>query len=103
MESLKNAIKEAVEKAGIDTALKQENAVLLWGKTVGEVVGGVTEAIGVERGVLVVKTSSPTWRQELHLQKKEIIDKVNKKIGSKAIKEIRFIWVNQKVFIVQKA
>ena len=91
MESLKKAIKEAVEKTGIDSALKQESAVFLWKDIVGEVVAGVTEATGVEKGVLTVKTSSPTWRQELHMQKNEILDKVNKKIGSKAIKEIRFI------------
>ena len=91
MESLKNAIKKAVEKKGIDVALKQESAVFLWKDIVGEVVAGVTETKGVEKGVLTVKTSSPTWRQELHMQKNEILDKINKKIGSKAIKEIRFI------------
>ncbi len=91
MESLKNAIKDAVEKTGIDAALKQESAVFLWNDIVGEVVAGVTETTGVEKGVLTVKTSSPTWRQELHMQKNEILDKINKKIGSKAIKEIRFI------------
>ena len=91
MESLKKAIKEAVEKTGIDAALKQESAVFLWKDIVGEVVAGVTETKGVEKGVLTVKTSSPTWRQELHMQKNEILDKINKKIGSKAIKEIRFI------------
>ena len=91
MESLKKAIKDAVEKTGIDAALKQESAVFLWNDIVGEVVAGVTETTGVEKGVLTVKTSSPTWRQELHMQKNEILDKINKKIGSKAIKEIRFI------------
>ena len=91
MELLKNAIKEAVKKTGIDVALKQESAVFLWGDVVGRAVAGVTEATGVEKGVLVVKTSSPAWRQELHMQKKEIINKINKNIGSEAIKEIRFI------------
>ena len=91
VKSLKKAIKEAVEKTGIDNALKQESAVFLWRETVGGVVADVSQAISVEKGVLVVKTSSPTWRQELHMQKKEIINKINKKIGSKAIKEIRFI------------
>ena len=91
MESLKKAIKDAVEKTGIDAALKQERAVFLWKDIVGEVVADVTETKGVEKGVLTVKTNSPTWRQELHMQKNEILDKINKKIGSKAIKEIRFI------------
>jgi len=91
MELLKNAIKKAVEKTGIDNALKQESAVFLWSKTVGGAVAAVTEATGVDKGVLIVKTSSPAWRQELHMQKKEIINKINKKIGSKAIREIRFL------------
>ena len=91
MESLKKAIKEAVEKTGIDAALKQESAVFLWKDIVGEVVAGATETTGVEKGVLTVKTSSPVWRQELHMQKKDILEKINKKIGTKAIKEIRFI------------
>jgi predicted nucleic acid-binding Zn ribbon protein len=69
----------------------QESAVFFWNDIVGEVVASVTETTGVEKGVLTVKTSSPTWRQELHMQKNEILDKINKKIGSKAIKEIRFI------------
>lgn len=91
MESLKNAIKKAVLKSGIDTALKQESAVFLWGEAVGKSIAGATEAVGVEKGVLIIKTDSPTWRQELHMQKKDIINKINKKIGSNAIKEIRFI------------
>ena len=91
MELLKNAIKAAVEKTGIDKALKQESAIILWKEIVGKAVAGATEATSVEKGVLTVRTSSPVWRQELHMQKKEIIDKINKKIGSRAIKEIRFI------------
>ena len=91
MQSLKKAIKRAVEKTGIDVALKQESAVFLWKEIVGGVIAEVTETVGVEKGVLTVKTSSPTWRQELHMQKNEILEKINKKIGSKAIKEIRFI------------
>ena len=91
METLKNAIKKAVIKTGIDKALKQESAVFFWREVVGETIAAVTKATSVEKGVLIVKTNSPAWRQELHMQKKDIIDKINKKIGSKAIKEIRFI------------
>jgi len=91
METLKSVIKKAVRNAGVENALKQESAVFLWGEVVGQAVSRVTRAEKVDKGVLTVKTESPTWRQELHMQKKEIIDKINKKIGSKSIKEIRFI------------
>jgi|TARA_Y100000590_G_C15475916_1_gene922071 predicted nucleic acid-binding Zn ribbon protein len=91
METLKSAIKKAVVSAGVEKALKQESAVFLWGEVVGKRISSVTTAEKVDKGVLTVKTESPTWRQELHMQKKEIIDKINNKIGSKTIKEIRFI------------
>ena len=91
MEQLKKAIKKAISESGFERAIQQENAVLVWGNVVGDVVSKVTDAISVDKGVLVVKTKSATWRQELYMQKKDIIDKINKKIGSTAIKEIRFI------------
>ncbi|MDC0881681.1 DUF721 domain-containing protein [Candidatus Marinimicrobia bacterium] len=91
MEQLKKAIKKAISESGFEKEIQQENAVSVWGDVVGDVVSKVTDAISVEKGVLVVKTKSATWRQELYMQKKDIIDKINKKIGSTAIKEIRFI------------
>ena len=91
MEQLKKAIQKAIVESGFEKEIQQEEAVSIWGDVVGDVVSKVTSAISVDRGVLVVKTKSATWRQELYMQKKDIIDKINKKIGSTAIKEIRFI------------
>ena len=91
MKHLKKAIEEAIETTGIKSALKQEAAVLLWDSIVGEVVSSVAKAERVESGMLIVKVETPVWRQELHMQKEEIINKINKKIGTSAIREIRFI------------
>ena len=91
MKRLKQAIEEAIDSTGIKSALSQEAAVVLWGSVVGETVSSVTKAERVESGVLIVKVETAVWRQELHMQKEEIIKKVNKKIGTRAIREIRFI------------
>ena len=91
MKHLKKAIEEAIDSAGIKSALSQEAAVVLWGSIVGEAVSSVTKAERVESGTLIVKVETAVWRQELHMQKEEIINKVNKKIGTRAIREIRFI------------
>ena len=91
MEQLKKAIQEAISESGIEREIQQENAVSVWNEVVGVVVSKVTDAVSVNKGVLIVKTKSATWRQELYMQKKDIIDKINIKIGSTAIKEIRFI------------
>ncbi len=80
-----------LRKFGIENALAQNNALNIWGETVGEKVAKNTEPDRVEHGVIIVKVSSPTWRQELHFQKNEIIQKINKTIGKKVIRDIRFI------------
>ena len=102
MQQLKKVLKKAISESGFKKALDQEGAVSIWGEVVGKNISKVTEAKGVDKGTLVIKTESATWRQELYMQKKEIINKINKKIGSIAIKEIRFIWTKTKVVIAQK-
>ena len=91
MEQLKKVLKKAINESGFKKAIEQEDAVSIWGEDVGKNISKVTKATGVDKGTLFIKTESATWRQELHMQKKEIINKINKKIGSIAIKDIRFI------------
>ena len=91
MQQLEKVLKKAINESGFKKAINQEEAVSIWGEIVGKNISAVTKATGVDKGTLIIKTESATWRQELHMQKKEIIDKINKKIGSIAIKEIRFI------------
>ena len=91
MKSLRKAIEEAVDGAGIKSALDQETAVTLWALVVGDVISAITRAEKVEAGTLVVRVETSVWRQELHMQKEELIKKINKKIGTKAIRDIRFI------------
>ena len=91
MKQLKKVLKEAISESGFKKALDQESAISVWGEVVGKNISKATKAMGVEKGTLVIKTQSASWRQELHMQKNEIINKINKKIGSIAIKEIRFI------------
>ena len=91
MEQLKKVLEKAINESGFKKAINQEEAVFVWGEVVGKNISAVTKATGVDKGTLIIKTESATWRQELHMQKKEIINKINKKIGSIAIKEIRFI------------
>ena len=91
MEQLKKILKKAIEKSGFKNAILQENAVSMWPDIVGGNISKISKATSVEKGVLFVKVESATWKQELYMQKNEIINRINKKIGSKAIKEIRLL------------
>ena len=91
MQSLKIAIDSMLRKFGIENAIAQNNALNIWSEIVGEKVAMNTEPDRVEHGVIIVKVSSPTWRQELFFQKNEIIKKINNTIGKNVIRDIRFI------------
>ena len=91
MEQLKKVLKKTIENSGFKNALLQERAVSIWPNIVGKNISKISNATSVDKGVLFVKVESATWRQELYMQKNEIINKINKKIGSKAIKEIRLL------------
>ena len=91
MEQLKKVLEKTIEKSGFKNAILQESAVSIWPYVVGKNISKISKAIRVDKGVLFIKVESATWKQELYMQKNEIINKINKKIGSKAIKEIRLV------------
>ena len=91
MEQLKKVLEKTIEKSGFKNAILQEKAVSIWSDVVGKNISNISKATNVDKGVLFIKVESSTWKQELYMQKNEIINKINKKIGSKAIKEIRLV------------
>tara|TARA_B100000242_G_C42884474_1_gene410398 strand:- start:341 stop:616 length:276 start_codon:yes stop_codon:yes gene_type:complete len=91
MEQLKKVLKKTIENSSFKNAILQENAISIWPNVVGKNISKISKATSVDKGVLFVKVESATWKQELHMQKNEIINKINEKIGSKTIKEIRLV------------
>ncbi|MBC8344817.1 MAG: DUF721 domain-containing protein [Candidatus Marinimicrobia bacterium] len=91
MEKLKGAISAFLKNAGLEKGVKQNNAILIWENVVGKKIAENTNPEKVEHGVLTIKTENASWRQELLFKKGEIIIKLNKELGQKTIKEIKFI------------
>jgi len=91
MQKLKAAINNLLKAAGLDAGVAQNKALLVWDDVVGAKVSENTTPEKVEAGTLYIKASNPTWRQELMFKKDDILKKLNKKLGEKTIKEIKFI------------
>jgi len=91
MQKLKAAINSLLKAAGLDAGVAQNKALLVWDDVVGAKVSENTTPEKVEAGTLYIKASNPTWRQELVFKKEDILKKLNKKLGEKTIKEIKFI------------
>ena len=91
MQHIGLAIEKLLRKVGLEKGVAQQNALFVWKEVVGKRVAENTTAEKIDHGVLMVRTTTPTWRQELQLQKPTIIKKLNKKLGKKVIKDVRFV------------
>ncbi len=91
MAQLKTVLNAALKEAGIEKAVAQNRALIIWEKVVGDKIAANTSAVNVRHGVLVVRASSSAWRQELLLTKSNILKKLNKDLENEIIKDIRFI------------
>ena len=61
-----------------------------WKHIAGKIIHKNTEIISLKKGELIIKTSNPVWRNELSLQKKELLAKIKKTQPKLIIKEIIF-------------
>ena len=91
MEQLKSALNTALKKGGFGRAVRQNKALFIWNNIVGETVAKNCIPEEVKQGVLIVRTRTPVWRNEIAIQKKEIIEKLNRKLGKKTIKDLRVL------------
>ena len=64
--------------------------IAFWDQVVGKEIAAVTEPKKIRDGILFVKVEQDVWRHELTFFKHEIIQKLNKKIGKRSLKEIKF-------------
>lgn len=90
MKTLETAIQELVEKLGL-RKIREYDAVTRWPDIVGEQIARVTEAVRIDRGVLVVRVKNGPWRNELTMRKREILEKTNSHLKDVQIRDIRFI------------
>ncbi|NLM51663.1 MAG: DUF721 domain-containing protein [Firmicutes bacterium] len=61
-----------------------------WPEVVGEYIAQKTKAVSVKQGVLLVRVSDSIWAQHLVLQKRQILQKLNRRQKTKILKDIRF-------------
>jgi predicted nucleic acid-binding Zn ribbon protein len=91
LKSINTIINGFLKNSGLSSGVNQQKAIDVWNDVVGKSIAENTEVLSVEHGVLFIRVSSSSWSQELQLKKKEILLKVNNKIGNKAITDLRFV------------
>lgn len=88
---LGDLLPELLEKslgASSATGLRAVRVVSVWKDVLGVTMGRYSSREKFENGVLVAKIQSAALRQELFMNRKSVIAKVNEKYGSDVVKQL---------------
>ena len=91
MQRLGSVLESLLVKTGIQKPILQNKALFIWSEVVGETIAKNATAEEIKHGNLIVKTSTPVWKNELAIRKREILAKINKRLGQKVIRDIKLI------------
>ena len=91
MEQIGNILSKFLYELGIEKPIMKYRALTMWPEIVGERISNVTEAKRLTDGKMFVKVQNDSWRNELTFYKQEIIQKMNKEIGVRIVKDIILI------------
>ncbi len=62
----------------------------VWKQAAGDMIASHAQPEAFKGGLLIVKVTGSVWAQQLQFQKKELIQKLNEKLGSDLVKDMRF-------------
>jgi len=89
MKTLGQALKQLIKDLGIESEIIHHQAVQLWPEVVGRKIASISQAEKIDGKILFVKVKNDSWRNELVFLKKDIIERLNKRIGKKIVEDLR--------------
>ena len=89
MKTLGQALKELIKDLGIEGEVIHHQAVQLWPEVVGKKIATISQAEKIDGKILFIKVNNDSWRNELVFLKRDIIERLNKRIGKKVVEDLR--------------
>lgn len=83
-------VKDKDREIPLARRLKEERAIQLWQEVVGNNVSAHAKPLSIQDKIFFVKVDNSAWCNELSFFKKDIIRKINEKVGMRVIKDIYF-------------
>ena len=87
---LSNALADVIQSLGIGRKMDEARTIEGWAILAGPQINAVTHTAWVKGGRLYVKITSPVWRHELHLQRRQWRQRLNDHLGTDLVQEIVF-------------
>ena len=90
MTTIKEVIQKIVDKFSLLNGYKKAWIEKHWVKLIGEAAAVHSLPYKVERNILFVRVDSSVWNQELFMDKRNLINKVNTFFSKKIIDDVKF-------------
>jgi predicted nucleic acid-binding Zn ribbon protein len=85
---IRDILNEFLRENKLDSRFKERNLVESWEELMGKTISRATKQIYIKDGKLFVVISSSVIRNELYMLKKEIVRKLNQRVGEDIITEL---------------
>lgn len=89
-QKLGDLLASLVNRLGIRAELDEADVIEAWAVLAGPDVNAVTDAAWLRGKKLFVKITSPGRRQDLHLDRSNLRDRLNERLGEECVEEIVF-------------
>lgn len=89
-ESVGDLIRQYLRQQGLEAPLNEYRLIQGWERVMGPVIARYTRNLVIRNQTLYVQLSSPVVRQELHMQRQELVARLNGYVGAQVICDIVF-------------
>ncbi len=90
MQGLGRFLGDSLKALDLESRIREQTALVVWDEVVGKQVSSAAQPDFVRDGRLFVTTKSAVWSNELTFLKADMVSRLNKRIGSNAVKDIVF-------------
>ena len=88
--SIAELVRLTCREEGIETPLNEYRLIQAWGQVLGAAVRSYTKELKIYTQVLFVKVTSSVLRQELQMNRKSLVRKLNDHVKAQVITDIVF-------------
>ncbi|MEA2646641.1 MAG: hypothetical protein QOE92_1724 [Chloroflexota bacterium] len=89
-ERLSDLMVPTLSRLGLRTRARHLQVIGAWSEVVGEAVAEQTAVVAFSRGRVTVETQSPAMGHQLHLQRQEILEGLNRVLEETVVTDLRF-------------
>jgi hypothetical protein len=88
LDKLSDTLVKVLQVRGMEGRLREYRVFGQWDRAVGAVIARHAQPLSLRGKKMTLIVDSPAWMQQLSLLKPEIIEKVNRRLGHNAIRDI---------------